>query len=480
MVCLFIWTVPSAHGDEGEIQVVEAGAQNQFPNSIRFFVTALSTDEIEEVRVFFRTTGRVTAGAYQELDFEADKLVSASTILPTGGGVNYIPPGTEITYHFEIWDASGAVHRTPRQKIVYADSRFEWRTFSSGAVIVYHYGGLAEEQVLLIVETARKTTDRLAQVLGFDPSEPIRIVAYHSYSDMAPALPFRYQMLAGAIRIEGIAFGDERVVLIPGFGSSVEAITSHEITHLAVTEVTGRAHIRVPAWLDEGLAEFGNLDPTGDYEDALRLGILNDQIKPLWTLGAFGVNPEEILIAYGQGQSVVNHLISNYGVDKMAALMQAIRDSFDIDQALEAVYGFDQYGLDVEWRQSIGLEPLPGPERPSFRAVPSPTTTPTAVPTPTPTQVTTPVRPTETPTSVPAPTSSPVPTPTSSSSPAQSTATPEPTAVATVKQPNGGSSSPGCSSPHPDMPGAMRGDLAMIGIILGLLAMVGFRLRRLF
>ncbi len=259
MACLFIWTAPSAHGDEGEIQVVEAGAQNQFPNSIRFFVTALSTDDIEEVRVFFRTTRRVTSGAYQELDFEADKLVSAATILPTGGGVNYIPPGTEITYHFEIWDASGAVYWTPRQKIVYADSRFEWRTLSAGSVIVYHYGGLAEEQVRLIVETAGETMDRLAQVLGFDPSEPISIVAYQSYSDMAPALPLRFQMLGGTIRTEGIAFGDERVVLIPGFGSSVEAITSHEITHLAVAEVTGRAHVRVPAWLDEGLAEFGNL-----------------------------------------------------------------------------------------------------------------------------------------------------------------------------------------------------------------------------
>ena len=472
---------------------MQAGAENQYPNGIRFFVTARSSDDIDEIRLFFRTTGRTTPSAYRVLDFEAQESVDAEVILSTGGGANYIPPGTEISYYFEIRDAAGAVYQTPGQKIVYADSHFEWLTLTFGSIIVYHYGDGSEEQAWLAVEAARETMDRLAPLLGFDPSEPIRIVAYHSYSDMIAALPLRLRMLPGAIRTEGVAFGDERVVLIPGFKSSVKGITSHEITHLAVAEVTGRAHIRVPAWLNEGLAEFGNLEPTSEYERALRLAILTDRVRPLWTLATLGSNPDYIFVGYGQGQSVVRHLITSYGEAKVAELMQAIRNSFDIDQALERVYGFDQYGLDVEWRESVGLEPLPRPEIGNFRLATSPIPTPTDAPTPTPpkptptpTPATAPVRPVATPTPSPAPTSPATPAgipPTSqpgpSPSPTPSTATPEPTAVATAEQQDGVRPSPGCSSSRPGMSGAVGGDLAIMAILFGPLAMLVCRSRRL-
>ena len=345
------------------------------------------------------------------MDFESADLVSAEAFLLTGRGGNYIPPGTEITYFFEIWDATGAVHRTPGQKIVYTDSRFQWLTLSSGPIIVYYYGEGGEAQAQLAADAARQTLQQMAPLLGFDPSEPVRIVSYQSYAHMSSALPFRAAITEGSIRTEGIAFGDERVVLVPGFESSARGITSHEIVHLAIAEVTGRAHTRVPAWLDEGLAEFGNPESSDEYGEALRQRILRDNVKPLWTLATFGGGADDILTAYGQGQSVVAYLISTYGEAKVADLMQAIRGSFDIDQALETVYGFDQYGLDVEWRDSIGLEPLPRPVERNLLALLEPTATPTAIHTPTPEPTSTPARPTPTPTSTPIPTSPPTSTP---------------------------------------------------------------------
>ena len=444
MAYFFIWTAAPTLADEGDIQVIEVGAENQYPNAIRFYVTAGSTDEIEEIRVFFKKTGRGTASAYRPLDFESAHLVSAEAFLQTGRGQDYIPPGTEITYFFEIWDATGVVHRTSDEKIVYTDSRFQWVTLLSGPITVYYYGEGGETQAQLAVDAARKTLDQMAPLLGFDPSEPVRIVSYHSYGDMSAALPFRARIVEGSIRTEGIAFGDERVVLIPGFKSSVTGITSHEIIHLAVAEVTGRARSRVPAWLDEGLAEFGSLERSAEFDEALRLGILGDSVKPLWTLGTFGVNPDDILIAYGQGQPVVRHLISNYGEAKVAELMQAIRGSFDIDQALERVYGFDQYGLDVEWRESVGLERLPRPKERKLLSLTEPTDPPTAIPTPT------------------------FPTP-----------TPIPTVVGTIKDEGGDRSSPGCAGPLSVRSGATGGDLAMIAILAAPLAMLVFRSRRL-
>jgi len=359
-------------------------------------------------------------------------------------------------------------------------------TLSSGPIIVYYYGEGGETQAQLAADAARQSLEQMAPLLGFDPSEPVRIVSYHSYNDMSGALPFRAALSEGSIRTEGIAFADERVVLIPGFDASAKGITSHEIIHLAVAEVTGRAHTRVPAWLDEGLAEFGSLEPSAEYSEALRNGILRDSVKPLWTLDTFLGNADDILTAYGQGQSVVQYLISNYGEAKMADLMQAIRGTFDIDQALERVYGFDQHGLDVEWRESVGLEPLPQPEESNLRALLEPTVTPTAIPTPTPEPTSTPARPTPTPTSTPIPTSPPTsttvpPTPTlrPSPTPVPLGSTPEPTVAGTVKDDGGERSSPGCFGSG-GRSGAIGGDLAIIALLAGPLAMLVFRSRRLF
>ena len=458
--------------------MVEIGAENQYPNAIRFYLTASSTDEIEEIRVFFKKTGKVSASAYRALDFQASDLVSAEAFLPTGRGASYIPPGAEITYFFEIWDATGAVHRTSGQKIVYTDSRFQWTTLSSGPITVYYYGEGGEAQAQLAVDAARKALEQMAPLLGFDPSEPLRIVSYHSYDDMRAALPYRASILAG-VRTEGIAFGDERVVLIPGFDSSAEGIASHEIVHLAIAEVTGRAHNRVPAWLKEGLAEFGSLEPGAEYDEALRLAILRKGVNPLWTLDTFWRDANYIITAYGQGHSVVRYLISNYGDAKMAELMQAIRGSFGIDEALEKVYGFDEYDLDVEWRESVGLEPLPRPEESDLRVLPEPTTTPTAVPTPTlePTSAPIPPSPIPTPTPAPKPTPTPTSPPISTPVPHTPTPTPEPTIVGTVKEEGGGGPSTGCAAPG-GRSGSTSGDLAMIALLAGPLAMLVFRSRR--
>ena len=276
-----LWPSVPSFADDSNIKVVQVGAENHYPQGIRFFVTAGSTYGIDEIRLFFRKTGRVSAGAYRSLDFDPGDVVDAESILSTAGVLNYMPPGTEITYYFEIWDDAGAVHRTPAQKIVYSDSHFEWHTLSSGPIIVYYYGDGAEERAQMVLDAATEAMERMAPVLGFDPSEPIRIVSYATVDDMTVALPLRQQLIAGHIQTEGMAFADERVIILRGFDPRVRGITSHEITHLAIGEVAGRAKSRIPTWLNEGLAEYGNIEPTVEYENALRLAIARDTIRPL-------------------------------------------------------------------------------------------------------------------------------------------------------------------------------------------------------
>ena len=377
--------------DEGDIEVLAQLAESRFPDGIEFTVTARSTSEIEDIRVFFKTLGNVKQSAYRTVEFEPGTQVTGTSLLKSGGLGSYFPPGTKLEYFFEIRDRSGAVLRTPEQEFVYFDNRFEWLTVTSGLITVYYYGEYVEGRAQAVLDAADQAMERMLPVLGIAPTEPLRIVTYNNYRHMASALPFRSQATAEQLRTQGMAFTNQRVLLVHGFDATVKGTTSHEFVHLLVAEAAGRAP--VPAWLNEGLAEYGNIDPTDDYDAALRYGIFTRRVRPLWYQASFGGTPDDIIIAYGQAKSVVKHMIDTHGPAKMAELMQALQESRDIDQALQQVYGFDQYGLDSEWRGTMGLEPLPPPAQLEIQlrefqtAAPLPTLagdTPTATPVPSP------------------------------------------------------------------------------------------------
>ena len=354
--------LPVVMADEGGIEVVEATAESQFPDGILFRVEATSAGIVDEVRVFIKKADQSGRSSYRSIEVEPGESISGETLLPVSGSADYFPPGTKITYHFEVRDKAGGVVRTEATEFVYEDSRFEWLTLSDDLITVYYYGEFVEERARIILEAARDTMDNMVGVLGIAPTDPLRIVSYNNYRHMVAALPFRSQAVSEDLQAQGMAFTDERVLLIHAFDPTVTGTVSHEFTHLLVAEAAGGTSAAVPAWLNEGLAEYGNIDQTDEYDAALRYGIYTRRIRPLWYQRTFSGEPEDILIAYGQGKSVVNFMVRRWGEDKISELFTALRHIRDVDQALLQIYGVDQHGMDTAWRESLGLEPLPSPE----------------------------------------------------------------------------------------------------------------------
>ncbi len=373
--------VAPALADDGDIEVLESSAESRFPDSINFYVKARSTSLIDDVRVHFRLASGAKGRAYRIAEFEPGEEVSAEAELLTRTGTNYIPPGTIIEYYFEIWDKEGRVHRTPKEELMYTDHRFEWRSISSGAVTVHFYGDLDERRAQSVLVAAEKATERMLPLLGIEITEPVQIVVYTRYSDMSSAIPFRSHAHSANLITEGMAFSNEMVLLVHSPGMSADGTVAHEFVHLLVAQAAGKAHEEVPAWLNEGLAEYGNIDPNAGYDRFLQKGISTGRLNPLWYQNRFVGKPEDILIAYGQAYSVVQHLVTIYGAASIADLFKEFQETRDIDDALEAVYGFDQRGLDAEWRESLGLEPLDEPE-PEVEEKPEVQPTSTAPPTP--------------------------------------------------------------------------------------------------
>ena len=362
----------TASADDSVVILVDE-VTSQFPDGIIFNLSLETDSPVDDIRVFYKSPGADTI-SYGLLEFDKGPATQASFFLDTSvgseGGTAFIPPGAVFRYHYQVFTEDGESFKTEQKEFVYTDSRFEWTSISEGPLTVYYYGP-TETRARSILDASLDATTNMARVLGVEQVAPINIIAYNNYRHMSSALPPRAQTVREGLITQGQAFTDIRVLLVLGTDPGIEGIASHEVTHVLVDDAAGRAYTIIPAWLNEGLAEFGNVAPSESYDNALLYGIYTRRVKPLAYLTRFTGDPDDVVISYGQSRSVVSYLINTYGEERMAELMAQLDHTFSLDQAMLQVYGFDQDGLDTEWRSGMGLRPFGYEEAPPEQAPPT-------------------------------------------------------------------------------------------------------------
>ena len=373
----------SIAGADDDVVVLSDEVTSQFPEGINFNLSVETASPVDDIRVFYKSKGADNI-SYGRLEFDEGPAIQGAFFLDTSvgteGGTNFIPPGTVFRYHYQVFTEDGESFKTEQKEFVYTDSRFEWTTITEGPITVYYYGP-TETRAQLILDASLEATANMSRVLGLEQVEPINIVTYNNYRHMQPAMPPRPQTIREGLITQGQAFTDIRVLLVLGTDPTIEGIASHEVTHVLVDDAAGRAYSILPTWLNEGLAEFGNVAPNESYDNALLYGIYTRRVKPLAYLTRFLGEPDDVVIAYGQSRSVISYLISTYGEERMAQFMAQLDHTFSVDEAMIQVYGFDQDGLDAEWRSRMGLRPFGEAPEPSTDAPAPPPAPVTAVPT---------------------------------------------------------------------------------------------------
>jgi len=298
----------------------------------------------------------------------------------------------------------------------------------------------------------------MGPILGAEIESPINITMYNNTAEMIAAVVPRSTTISRELITEGQAFGPENSLLVLGNGRRALGTVSHEVTHILVWRATEGSTAFVPTWLNEGLAEFGNLDPGVSYERFLEWAVDTDRLIPLDQLDRFPGDPNLVIVSYGHARDVVRHLIQTYGQRKMAELFAEIRDGSRLDPAFQRVYGLSVRELDREWREIAGASPL------SERAAAVLPTRADAAPPLTPYSLT----PTAGESSIFAPTPTPAllpsPTPEASTMPPEPPA-PSPAPGPTPEEPSGAASG-SCSAP-----GARSAvDISGIALLAGLAA----------
>ncbi|HCI85415.1 MAG TPA: hypothetical protein DHV68_01085 [Dehalococcoidia bacterium] len=360
--------------DPSPITVVAYSAESQFPEGMTFTVDLESELRIDDVRVTFEIGDRGSKQySYLELDQTSRPLINGELFHRTNSRDRYVPPGTSIKYWFEITDENGDTLITEPDTFRFDDARFEWEEVTLGPVTILYHGPV-KTRAERLAEAAVESLEIMGPVTGADIESPITMTLYNNNAEMIEAVASRSLATSRELITEGQAFDRESVVLVLAGRSDIGTAT-HEMTHILVARAANSSGA-VPLWLNEGLAEYGNLDKTVSYERFLEWAEGTDRLIPLKSLRSFPGDPNLTLVAYGQGRSSVKYMIDEYGEEKMANLLATLGTGVSIDGALNSVYGFGIDELENLWRDSIGADPYVEP-------TPGPTPTPAAEPTPT-------------------------------------------------------------------------------------------------
>jgi len=345
-----------------DIQVLKNEATANFAKNVMFSLEAKSSSRITEVNLFYHEALEIAVNrAYPT--FTPGSQVSAEyswDLLP-----GEVPVGAEVQYYWVLKDANGQQFKTPPQTVAYDDTRFQWQKVGKSNVDLFYYGSnQARAQKLLNAAVAALA--HIKDQIGVSPNKTAKIYVYDSKDDMGPALVSRSQSYDEMTTTLGVLVSKDTLLLLGSAEGATQTI-AHELTHLVVGQATQNPfQAPLPRWLDEGLAMYNEGSLPGYNKDALDEAIATDTLISVRSLSAYTGDPNQVNLFYAESYSVIDYLLSQYGRDKMVALLNDFKAGAYQDDALQKVYGFGLEGLDAKWRAWVGaparqVAPTPEP-----------------------------------------------------------------------------------------------------------------------
>ena len=137
----FLLLSGSSAGAQTPFRLVSSSVTSEFPEGIRFKAKVAGDEKVASLAVRFRI-GRASTGSYNYLDAQTatGTLGDFELFWRTNTASRYIPPGTIITYNFEIEGVGGARVDTEPQQLIYKDIRFDWSEVTDGPIAVAYHG----------------------------------------------------------------------------------------------------------------------------------------------------------------------------------------------------------------------------------------------------------------------------------------------------------------------------------------------------
>lgn len=197
--------------------------------------------------------------------------------------------------------------------------------------------------VLRVLEDAY---GEIGRALSYYPSLEVQVILYsgRQFQEVTDAPGWSSGIYDGKIRIPIGGIEQET----PG----LRRLLYHEYTHAAVRSLTPR----VPAWLNEGLAQhFEGREASPAQRAALRRIAQSGNLPSLRQLeGPFtGLNGSQAAYAYLFSLSAVSYLVDQHGMYRIKGVLDELAGGADAAKALNSAIMLSYEEIDRGWKRSL-------------------------------------------------------------------------------------------------------------------------------
>jgi hypothetical protein len=351
----------------GTIEADEPREQIADPLGITFSVRVRAAAGLESAELVYRLRNPDgDVGGSGHGTFTTGVETDVTFTLPTQSFDRFIPVGSTFVYHWEFVDTDGTAFSTPDREFTFLDGRYSWESTTQDQLTAFWYGD-NEARAMAALDAASESLRNISELLETTVPYPVKLVVYGSESEGELAQRSRGS-LDDQINTQGQRVAPDLLIIY----EPIADVVRHEAAHI-VTHVAGDGPFTsLPSWIDEGVAVFAQDSLSNGYDNAIEFGIKTDTTLSLREMGAPTNVARQVNLFYGQSHSVVQFMVQQYGAEQLADVFRVHYAGSRIDDALLAVYGFDQNGLYNAWRQAHGLRPI------ALVAPPTATTSPAA------------------------------------------------------------------------------------------------------
>jgi hypothetical protein len=124
--------------------------------------------------------------------------------------------------------------------------------------------------------------------------------------------------------------------------SFLEQTLPHELAHIIFREFVGFDNYRIPRWLDEGVAQYAEINRRAEAWNVMRHGLTQgvyislDQINALPVAHASGGTAH---VFYTQAATLVHFFLAAYGPRRFIDFCSDLRDGYSVERALSFATG---------------------------------------------------------------------------------------------------------------------------------------------
>ncbi|TVQ68227.1 MAG: hypothetical protein EA360_00105 [Balneolaceae bacterium] len=231
--------------------------------------------------------------------------------------------------------------------------QFDWRYIETDHFDIYYYDAKNYHLAQFTAEAVESSLKQLVEDLGTPLTARIPVIIYDSHSDFSQTNVVRLPVDAQGIGGVTDKFKNRMTQPFMGDYADFRRTIQHELLHAYINDVYYGGSIQsimqnniqlvFPLWFEEGLAEYLALGWDTQTDMFIRDAILNNYLPPITQLRGF--------FAYRGGQAFWYYIADQYGRQKITEIMQRIRTTRNIQQALVQSLGLQIDELSDRWME---------------------------------------------------------------------------------------------------------------------------------